>query len=171
MNKIIPCMLPLMLLLGCDGQAELSSVNEINSNREAYMDDVVRLEGVLVESDQNMVYLSVGRLDYFTLEDNSGRMRVWYDIARRRCPPRLNAVLTVTGKVVTAEVVTTEQDTRPIFVARSISVDNEPPLAENEVRMCQLSLNEQQIHAEEGPQGLRDYWRAEGKPDRVLVYD
>ncbi len=134
------------------------------------MTENVRLEGVHVErgqeSEADLELSYVNRLSYVTLEDESGRIKVWYDIASRRCPPRLGATLTVTGKVAVKG-----QDARRVFVAKSISSANVPTLADNEVRLCQLSLQEQQIHAEEGPEALRDYWRAKGKRDRVLVYD
>jgi len=172
MKKFIPSILLLMPLLGCGQveQAELSRTNEINSNPEAYMTEDVRLEGAHVahvqESEEDLELSYVNALKYVILEDESGRIKIWYGIGSRRCSPRLGATLTVTGKVAVKG-----QAARSIFVAKSISATNEPPLADNEVRLCQLSLQEQQINAEEGPQGLRDYWRAEGKRDRVVVYD
>ena len=45
-------------------------------------------------------------------------------------------------------------------VAGSFSIDDEPPLADGEVRLCQLSLEEQQRFAMEGPEGLEDFWLA-----------
>ena len=165
MHRLIATMLFTMPLLGC-GKAELSSAAAINADREAYMDEPVRLEGTHVKRNNSMFVISTGRLEYLVLEDDSGRIRVWYAIAGRRCPPRLGARLTVEGKVVAAG-----QDQRHIFAAKSISIDDEPPLADDEVRMCQLSLNEQQLHAEYGPDGLQDYWHEAGNPERVLVYD
>lgn len=152
-------------LFGC-GQADLSSAAAINANKEIYMDEVVRLEGKHVKRNRNSQFISTGRIDYLVLEDDSGRIRVWYDTADWHCPPRLGAHLSVAGKVVAAG-----SDGRLIFAARSMSIENEPPLADNEVRMCQLSLDEQRIESESGPAGLRDYWREQGMPERVLIYD
>ncbi len=165
MRRLIVMMLFISTLTGC-GQAELSTAAAINADLEAHMEELVQLEGTHVDRNDNAFFISTGRMNYLMLEDDSGRIRVWYDIAGRRCPPRLGARLSVEGKVVAAE-----QDQRHIFAAKSISIDDEPPLADREVRMCQLSLQEQQIHAEYGPEGLQDYWRDNGKPERVIVYE
>ncbi len=154
-----------MLLAGCDS-TELSSAAAINAQPDAYMDGLVQLTGTHVQRNRDQFFISTGRLDYIVLEDPSARIRIWYDVAERRCAPRLGAALTVTGKVVAPGA-----DARPIFVARSISADDEPPLADDEVRLCQLSLQEQQIQAEEGPEGLQEFWRSEGLPERTIVYD
>lgn len=152
-------------LMGC-GKPELTSAAAIQADRTAFMDTVVRLEGRHVKRNSNVRLITTAPINYFVLEDDSGPIRIWYNTAKRRCPPRLGAQLTVAGKVVD-----TQRDLGNVFVAESISIDHEPPLAPNEVRMCQLSLNEAQIEAEFGPQGLLDYWREHGKPGRVLVYD
>lgn len=165
MIRILTAMLLAMPLVGC-GQAELASTAAIKADRKAYMDDVFRLEGQHVKRNSNLRLITTAPINYFVLQDDSGPIRIWYNTARRRCPPRLGAQLTVEGKVVD-----TKQSLGLVFVAESISIDDEPPLADNEIRMCQLSINEAQIEAEFGPDGLRDYWREHGKPERVLVYD
>jgi len=44
-------------------------------------------------------------------------------------------------------------------------IDDEPPLADGEVRLCQLSLEEQQRFAREGPKGSRIFgWRPVSGP-------
>lgn len=165
MNRAISGLLLIFPLFGCD-QTEVFSSNAINANREAFMEEIVRLEGVHVDRDDDEYAYFNGRRDYLTLEDHTGRIKVWYDTATRRCPPRLGAQITVTGKVMMSG-----PDSNPDFVANSISVDTEPALADNEVRMCQLSINEQQIYAEQGPAGLSEYWASAGKPGRELVFD
>ena len=165
MNRFIATVLIGMPIYGC-GQAELSTAAAINADGEQFMAEPVRLEGTHVARNSDVMAMPMGRMDFLELEDASGRVRVWYDIARHRCPPRLGARLTVEGKVVSGA-----EDRQHVFAAKSITIDDEPDLADNEIRLCQLSLNEQQIHAEYGPEGLLEYWRDEGKPGRVLVYD
>lgn len=165
MLRFIVFTLLMLPLAGCE-QAEVASAAQVTANKHAYMDEVVRLKGRRVKRNDNGFLISTGRVDYVVLEDESGRIRVWYDIAKWRCPPRIGATLSAEGKVVASG-----PDKRRIFLARSMSIDSEPPLADNEVRMCQLSLNEQQIEAESGADGLRDYWRSQGKPEKVLIYE
>ena len=165
MSRVLIAMLLALPLFGC-GQAELTKTAAIKADRKAYMDEEVRLEGQHVKRNSNLRLITTAPINYFVLQDDSGPIRIWYNTARRRCPPRVGAQLTVEGKVVD-----TKQSLGLVFVAESISIDDEPPLADNEVRMCQLSINEAQIEAEFGPDGLREYWREHGKPERVLVYD
>ena len=113
-------------------------------------------------------------LDYITLEDESGRIDVWYNTAQRPCPPRRGARVTAKGEVVDmtmTNVETGDPETRQAFVAGSFSIDDEPPLADGEVRLCQLSLEEQQRFAMEGPEGLEDFWLATGKRARTVIFD
>jgi hypothetical protein len=152
-------------LLGC-GQAELTSTAAIKADRKAFMDEVVRLEGRHVRRNSNMSFVTTAPVNFIVLEDESGTIRVWYNTARRRCPPRTGAQLVVEGKVVESQ-----RDPGHVFLAESITTESGPQLADNEVRLCQLSINEAQIEAEYGPDGLKDYWREQGKPERELVYD
>jgi hypothetical protein len=152
-------------LVGCV-QPELASAAKINADKEAYTDEVVRLQGRHVKENGSLNFITTAPISYFVLEDDSGKIRVWYNTARRRCPPRIGAQLTVEGKVVD-----TKSDIGHAFTAESISINDEPPLAANEVRSCQLSYNEAEIEATRGREALLAYWREQGKPDRVLVYD
>ena len=114
------------------------------------------------------------KFDYIVMEDESGRMDVWYNTAQRRCPPRLGATVTADGNVVDVammDIATGERVTRQVFVAGSISIDDEPPLADDEVRLCQLPMAEQQMLALEGLERLEDFWSANGKRVRTVVYD
>ena len=88
-------------------------------------------------------------------------------------PPRLGATLTARGNVVDVAMMdaTGETVTRQVFVAGSISIDDEPPLADDEVRLCQLPMAEQQMLALEGLERLEDFWSANGKRVRTVVYD
>ena len=131
-----------MLSLGCE-QAEVATIGTITSNWDSYRDREVRIEGVRVSRSSNVISLSSRLLDYITIEDQSGRVDVWYNTVQRRCPPRLGATVTADGEVVDIETTDPEAgetQTRPAFVAGSFAIDDEPPLAENEVRLCQLSL-------------------------------
>ena len=165
MQRLLVAMLFALPLFGC-GQAELTSAAAINADRKAFMDEAVRLEGRHVKGDPGVHLVTTAPVNFFVLEDNSGSIRVWYNTSRRHCPPRTGAQLSVEGKVVDSQ-----HDLGHVFVAESISTISEPQLADNEVRLCQLSLNEAQIEAEYGPDGLKDYWREHGKPERELVYD
>ena len=165
MNRLITLSFLIATLYGCE-QAKPVDAKDVTSNWEAYTDNVVQIEGKHIKRNKNLIYIPMGRLDFFVLEDNSGRIRVWYDRFRNRCPPRIDASLKVEGKVVT-----NEKDGKHLFLAKSISIEDEPSLADNEVRMCQLSMQEQQIHSREGMDGLKKYWERTGKAERVVVYD
>jgi hypothetical protein len=154
-----------MLLAGC-GQVERIDVSTVTENMVAHTQNLVRLEGTRVKRSRYVRAVSVGTHDYFVLEDESGRIRVWYDTVRRRCPPRLGAQVIVEGKVVE-----TGHEKRLLFLARSISIEHEAPLADNEVRLCQLSRAESEIYWRGGREELLAYWRGHGKPDRALVVD
>ena len=150
-------------LTGCE-KAELVTARAVTADRGAYMEGVVRLQGERVKDTGLMRYITTGLLREFILEDDSGRIRVFYNSAGWRCPPRTGAKLAVTGKVV-------ENGKRLIFVAKSISIEDQLALAENQVRLCQLDRREAEAYAEQGVEGLRDYWRAAGKTVKDLVHD
>ena len=173
MKRSIYGVLAVMMSLSCE-QAEFATISTITSNWDSYRDGEVQIEGVRVSRNSDVMSLSSRLLDYITIEDESGRMDVWYDTARRRCPPRLGAAVTADGAVVDMQVTDPEAgdaETRQVFVAGSLAIDDEPPLADNEVRLCQLSLQEQQALAMEGPEGLEDLWSATGKRARTVVLD
>ena len=166
MLKRLACMALPIVLSAC-GAPDTTAILSVSSNMNAYIDTPVTISGTRVPRNNNIQYVSLGVLDYLSIEDDSGRINIWYDVTRRRCPPRLGATVTVTGKVVVSDG---PQPSRQ-FVAQKLSVDNEPPLRDNEIRLCSLSLNEQQIHAMEGLEALHAYWRDEGEPERELIYD
>ena len=171
MKTSIGCALGVMMSLSCQ-QAEVATIGTITSNWDSHRDREVRIEGVRVSRSSDMISLSNRLLDYITIEDQSGRIDVWYNTVQRRCPPRLGATVTVDGEVVDIETTDPEAGethTRPAFVAGSFAIDDQPPVAENEVRLCQLSLQEQQALAMDGPEGLEDYWSATGKRVRTVI--
>jgi hypothetical protein len=146
-------------LLSCE-QAEFATISAITSNWDSYKDRGVQIEGVRVTRNSGVISVSSRLLDYIAIEDESGRMNVWYSTVQRRCPPRMGATVTVDGNVVdmqTTDAETGETGTRQAFVAGSFSIENEPPLGDGEVRVCQLSLEEQQMLAMKGPEALEDY--------------
>lgn len=162
-----------LLLLGC-GRVEYASTSDIQADWGAYADREVRIAGRRVAEHSNMRLVTTGGMDYITIEDASGEMQVWYNGPRLRirCPPRIGSELTVAGTVREISVVNpdaAEMEIRRIFAAETISIDSEPPLDSDKVRLCQLSLEEQSRYAYEGPDGLEDHWRATGKPVRTVV--
>ena len=173
MKRSIYLALTVGTLLSCE-HAEVASISAITANWEAYRGRSVQLEGLRVSRDSNVIASSSRLLDYVTIEDESGRVDVWYDVARRRCPPRLGATVTADGEVTdisATDAQTGDTATRQVFVAGSFSIVDEPPLEDGEVRLCQLSLEDQQMYAEEGSEGLVDYWLASGKRARTVVLD
>ena len=160
MKTSIGCALAVMISLSCE-QAAVVTIGTITSNWDSHRDGEVRI-GVRVSRSSDVISLSSRLLDYITIEDESGRIDVWYNTVQRRCPPRLGATVTADGEVADIETtnpVAGETQTRPAFVAGSFAIDDEPPLADNEVRLCQLSLQEQQALAMEGPEGSRSFGR------------
>ena len=100
---------------------------------------------------------------YFTIEDETGKLNVWYSGG---CPPRMGARVTVTGKVIKPE-----RSTFHMFAADRLKIESSPPLGENEVRLCQLTREEFEIHETQGLEALQEYWRQNGKPIRTVVND
>ena len=173
MKRTIYHALAVMVLVSCE-HAELATISMITSDLDSYMDRKVQIEGVRVPRKSGMVSVSSRLHDYMEIEDESGRMNVWYNSAWRGCPPRLGATVIADGNVVdmqTTDTETGDTKTRQVFVAALFSIDDEPPLGDGEVRLCQLPIQEQQMFVEEGPDVLDDYWRATGKRVRTVVAD
>lgn len=171
-RRIYP-VLVVLALLSC-GRAESTPISTITSDLGSYEDGNVHIEGARVSRDPNALRLSSPLFDYIVMEDESGRMDVWYNTGQRRCPPRLGATVTADGNVVDIammDLATGGTETRQVFVAGSFSIDDEPPLADDEVRFCQLPMVEQQMLALEGLGRLADFWSANGKRVRTVVYD
>lgn len=101
-------------------------------------------------------------------------MDVWYDTVQGRCPPRIGAKVIADGKTKAITLLDTsigDSATRQAFIAARFSVDDEPPLAAGEVRLCKLSLQEQQRLAMDGPEALEELWSATGKQVKTIVFD
>ncbi len=171
-RRIYPVLM-VLALLSC-GRADRTPIGTITSDLDSHEDGDVRIEGARVSRDSNAIRPSSRLLDYIVMEDESGRMDVWYNTGQRRCPPRLGATLTAVGNVVDVGMMDTATGgtvTRQVFIAGSFSIDDEPPLVDDEVRFCQLPMAEQQMLALEGLERLEDFWSANGKRVRTVVYD
>ena len=65
----------------------------------------------------------------------------------------------------------TEDGSRYIFSARSVDVESSPPLAADEVRLCELPRREVEMYERDGVDALLRHWKASGKPARRIVTD
>jgi len=166
MIKMIPLMMLTILaaLTGCT-QSEPTTAAAIYSDLPGHLDRSVSLSGTVVRRDSRVTYVWIGAANYFTLKDESGRLNIWYGIGMR-CPPRIGSEVSVTGKVVKPD-----ENSPYLFSARSVSIESSPTLGENEVRLCQLPVEELRIHEMEGPEALREHWKARGKPVRKIIYN
>ena len=156
----------LAFLLTACGHTERVDISTVTENMAAHMEALVRLEGTRVKRNPYITMITLGTQNYFVLEDSSGKIRVWYNTLQHRCPPRLGAQVVVEGKVVE-----TKNAKQKLFVARSISIESEPPLADDEIRACQLSHAESEIYQTQGLERLWARWRAQGKPARKVITD
>jgi hypothetical protein len=160
-TRLAVMLVGLVSLSGCS-RAEPVTVDSLVSDMAGYAGERVRIGGEVVRPDGRRIYVSIGN-DYFTVEDDTGRIDVWYGPGLR-CPPRVGSRVEVVGRVVKP------QDTSfHIFSAISLSIDSEPPLAEDQVRRCSLSFREIEIYETQGEEALQAYWRRRGEPVRDVV--
>ena len=117
MKRTIYLALAVMVVVSCE-QAELATISMITSDLDSYMDRKVQIKGVRVPRESGMVSVSSRLHDYMEIEDESGRMNLWYNTAQRRCPPRLGATVIADGNVVdmqTTDTETGDMKTRQVF--------------------------------------------------------
>lgn len=143
--------------------AEPSTAAAIRSDYAGHMGRSLRVSGQVVRPSSTVRYVWVGAANYFTLEDETGRLNIWYGVGMR-CAPRIGSEVSVTGKVIKPE-----QSSIHIFSARRVSIESSPPLAEDEVRLCELSNREIEVYETQGREALEEYWRSRGRPVKRVV--
>lgn len=162
MGTLKPAALALLLLVVACARAEPATVQEIKSDMAGNVGRTVRLEGQVVRDESDVVYVSIGD-NYFTLRDRTGAINVWYG-PTLHCAPMRGSRVSVVGKVMKPE-----QTAFHIFGATRLKVESSPPLGENQVRLCSLSIEDQQTYQLYGIEALHEEWRRRGRPVRDVV--
>lgn len=159
-----PCTLAvaaLALVAGC-GSGEPATAAAITHDYSGHMGRTLHIDGTVVRYTGAVTYVWIGLADYFTVEDSTGRINVWFGMMT--CKPRIGSRVTVVGKVTKPEKASFH-----IFNLKRLKVHSSPPVGKDEVRECMLPREEQEIYGREGIEGLQYYWKEHGKPFKKVV--